>query len=79
MHRNSTEECPSAFFVIKMSLYISPENVKLKWKDKSWAAEKSSLYTSFNALSSLKVSRRLHLSFSSGDQNKFQNARLQSV
>ena len=63
----------------KMSLDILSENVKLKGKDKPWAGENVSPYTSSHALSSLKVSSRLHLSFSFFDGNKCQNLRAQSV
>jgi hypothetical protein len=45
-------------FCLKMSVYISPENVKLKGKDKPWTAKNIPPYTSSHALSSLKVSRR---------------------
>ena len=66
-------------FCHKMSVYILPENVKLKGKDKRWTADNMPLYTSSHALPSLKVSRKWHLSFSSYDRNKRQNVRLQSV
>ena len=66
-------------FSAKMSVYILPYNVKLKGKNKPFTAENFPPYTTFYALSSLKVSRRLDLLISNYGQNKRQNGRLQSV
>ena len=72
-------QCPSTFFCQKMSVYILPYNVNLKGKNKPYAAKNVPPYTTFYPLSSIKVSRRLDLLFSSYGQNKCQNVRLQSV